>query len=208
MNKQLLPNNSSALEVAAAQALAQMVEIPVPLRDLIDPYKCPLPLLPYLAWAYSVDYWDSDWSEESKREAVAAAYFVHLHKGTFGAVKRVVEPLGYSIQMSEWWQTGDRRGTFRLEIGVQGKGITDEMYFELERLINDAKPRSRHLIGLSINLESKGHSYIAAAAYSGDELTIYPYTPEEIIITGRANHTGSLHQIDTMRIEQCPVNTM
>ncbi len=41
-------------------------------------------------------------------------------------------------------------GTFRLDIGVLETGITEEMYQEMERLIADAKPLSRHLIGLNI----------------------------------------------------------
>lgn len=47
---------------------------------------------------------------------------------------------------------GDKRpaGTFRLDIGVLESGITEEMYLEMERLIADAKPASRHLIGLNI----------------------------------------------------------
>ena len=44
--------------------------------------------------------------------------FIHRHKGTIGALKRVVEPLGYIIKVTEWWQTDDPPGTFRLdEIG-------------------------------------------------------------------------------------------
>lgn len=34
---------------------------------------------------------------------------------------------------------------FRLDIGVHDQGITEETYLELERLISDAKPCSRHL---------------------------------------------------------------
>ncbi len=33
-------------------------------------------------------------------------------KGTIGAVRRVVEPLGYLINVTEWWETSDPPGTF------------------------------------------------------------------------------------------------
>ena len=45
----LLPSNASRLEVLAAQALAQIERVPVPIRDLLNPDRCPVALLPYLA---------------------------------------------------------------------------------------------------------------------------------------------------------------
>lgn len=200
MNDRLLPSGSTQLEVAAAQALAQIGRLKVPLRELWDPQTCPLTLLPYLAWAFSVDRWDENWTESAKRSAVRAAWFVHKHKGTVGALRRVVEPLGYLIRITEWWQTHDNPGTFRLDVGVLQTGITEEMYLELERLIADAKPCSRHLIGLSINLDVTGDFYIAAATYDGEELTVYPYIPETITASG-AGFTGSaIHLIDNLRV--------
>jgi len=200
MNDRLLPSGSTPLEVAAADALSQIAHIPVPLRQLWNPNTCPLPLLPYLAWAFSVDRWDEKWPEAAKRAAVRSALFVHKHKGTTGALRRVVEPLGYLIRITEWWQTHEAPGTFRLDIGVLETGITEEMYQELERLITDAKPCSRHLIGLSINLDVTGDTYIGAATYDGEELTVYPYFPETLIASGSAFTGSAIHLIDNLRV--------
>ncbi len=200
MTDRLMPAGSSVLEVAAAQACAQLETIPVPLRTLWNAYDCPLALLPYLAWAWSVDSWNEKWSESTKRSVVAASRSVHRHKGTIGALRRVVEPLGYLIRVIEWWQSNEQPGTFRLEIGVLDTGITDEMYQELERLIADAKPCSRHLIGLSINLETSGTLPVSVASYAGDTLTVYPYSPE-VISVGGAGYSGvGIHIIDNVRV--------
>lgn len=200
MSDRLLPAGSSVLEVAAAEACAKIEEIPVPLRKLWNSQTCPVELLPYLAWAWSVDRWDSGWSESTKRSVVAASEYVHKHKGTIGSLRRVVEPLGYLIRIVEWWQTNEAPGTFRLDVGVLDTGITEAMYNELERLIADAKPCSRHLIGLSINLDVNGTLPVAAACYSGDELTVYPYTPETIIVTGPGYTGGAVHLIDLTEV--------
>ncbi|WP_350307491.1 MULTISPECIES: phage tail protein I [Photorhabdus] len=200
MNDRLLPTGSTTLEVAAAKACAQLQNISVPLRELWNPDTCPLPLLPYLAWAWSVDRWDENWPEKTKREVVKSSLFLHTHKGTIGAIRRVVEPLGYLIKVQEWWQTNDAPGTFRLDVGVLDSGITEETFLELERLISDAKPVSRHLIGLSVNLDVQGEFYCSAASYSGDDLTVYAYTPEIITISNNAPIGAALHIIDTMRI--------
>ncbi|ENA1773694.1 phage tail protein I [Yersinia ruckeri] len=200
MNNRLLPAGSSPLEIAAAAACAVIADVPVPLRQLWDPDTCPLPLLPYLAWAWSVDRWDESWPEATKRSVVRASFYVHKHKGTISAIRRVVEPLGYLIKVLEWWKTGDAPGTFRLDVGVLETGITEDMYRELERLIDDAKPASRHLIGLSINLDSSGQFYVGAGCYSGDELTVYPYLPEVITVTGSEYTGGTIHMIDEMSV--------
>ncbi|END9089893.1 phage tail protein I [Yersinia enterocolitica] len=200
MNKRLLPVGSTPLEIAAAQACARMADIEVPLSKLWNADTCPLVLLPYLAWAWSVDRWDESWPEATKRSVVKAAYTVHKRKGTIGAIRRVVEPLGYLIKVIEWWKTGETPGTFRLDVGVLETGITEEMYQELERLIDDAKPCSRHLIGLSINLDVNGTIPISAASYDGDEMTIYPYLPETITVSVQGYCGGVVHLIDDMRV--------
>ncbi|CAM6947916.1 MULTISPECIES: phage tail protein I [Enterobacter] len=173
-NTRLLPVGSSSLEVAAARACADIENTPVPLRHLWSADTCPANLLPWLAWAFSVDRWDENWPEATKREVIRAAWFIHAHKGTIGAVRRVVEPLGYLINVTEWWQTNDPPGTFRLDIGVLDTGITEEMYYEMERLIADAKPASRHLIGLNIIQDIPGYLYTGALSYDGDIITVYP----------------------------------
>ena len=168
----LLPVGSSPLEVAAARACAEIENTPVPLRRLWSPDDCPANLLPWLAWAFSVDRWDENWPEATKRDVIRNAWYIHAHKGTIGAVRRVVEPLGYLINVSEWWQTNDPPGTFRLDIGVLETGITEETYYEMERHIADAKPARRHLIGLNIIQDIPGYLYTGALSDDGDIITV------------------------------------
>ncbi|KJH82852.1 phage tail protein I [Stutzerimonas stutzeri] len=199
----LLPPNATELERLAAEALAQLQRVPVPLRDLWNPDTCPAELLPYLAWAYSVDRWSSAWPERAKRDAIRAAYFIHAHKGTIGALRRVVEPLGYLIEIREWWEEAPLGvpGTFRLLVGVLDTGITEVMYQELTWLIDDAKPVSRHLVGLAIGLETRGTIYIAAAAMDGETLTVYPYAPGPIEVSSQSLLFGGAdHSIDTLSV--------
>lgn len=203
MAARLLPGNAHELERHAAEALAQIERVPVPLRELWNPDTCPVELLPYLAWAFSVDRWSQAWPESAKRAAIRTAYFVHSRKGTIGALRRVVEPLGYLIEVREWWEEvpAGVPGTFRLFIGVLDTGIDDAMYQELSFLIDDAKPLSRHLIGLAIGLEVRGHTYIGAAAVYGETLTVYPYAPGPIEVSSPAMLLGgAAHTIDTMSV--------
>lgn len=196
----LLPPGSTPLERRLAQSCSGISDLQVPLRDLWNPATCPVNFLPYLAWAFSVDRWDESWTESVKRRVVQDAFYIHQHKGTISAMRRVVEPFGFLLRIIEWWQSGEVPGTFRLDISVQDQGITEETFLELERLISDAKPCSRHLIGMSINLQSTGEVYAAAGCYSGDTLTVYPWFPETIEVTGEEVTGAAVHIIDTMRI--------
>lgn len=202
MRPHLLPANASQLERLAAQALAEIERTPIPIRDLWNPDTCPAAFLPYLAWAFSVDRWSQAWPLSAKRAAVRAAYFIHSRKGTIGALRRVVEPLGYLIEVHEWWEEvpAGVPGTFRLLIGVLDTGITEAMYQELTWLIDDAKPLSRHLAGLAISLDISGKEYLAAALTTGDELDIYPPAQRDIEVGGTLAWGSREHVIDSMDI--------
>lgn len=199
-NSSLMPSGSSALERRLAEACSGITGLNVPLRDLWNPATCPVSFLPYLAWAFSVDRWDEGWAESVKRQVVLDAFYIHQHKGTISAIRRVVEPFGFLIRVIEWWNNNEAPGTFRLDIGVQDQGITEETYLELERLISDAKPCSRHLLGMSINLQSGGQCFVGVASYDGDDLTVYPYTPDIIAVGGQSYSGAAVHIIDLLEV--------
>lgn len=200
--RSLLPLNSTPLERAIEATFAETTLIP--LRTLYNPDTCPVHLLPHLAWAWSVDRWDPAWPETVKRAAIKASFYIHKHKGTIGALRRVVEPLGYLIEVLEWWQSVPEGvpGTFALKVGVLDTGITEEMYLELERLIDDAKPVSRQLTGLAISLETQGDMNIAACLYEGDTIEVYPPVMRDIEVTGTIGVIGREHTIDTLDVYQ------
>jgi len=198
----LLPGNATELERVAAQALAQIERVPLPLRDLWNPDACPVALLPYLAWAFSVDRWSQSWPESAKRNSIKAAYFIHSRKGTIGALRRVVEPLGYLIEVREWWEELPLGvpGTFRLLIGVLDTGITEAMYQELTWLIDDAKPVSRQLIGLDITLETRLNAHVGFAVYDGDEIDVYPWSNPDLEVVIQGYHGVSDYNLDELDV--------
>ncbi|HIB6166141.1 TPA: phage tail protein I [Klebsiella pneumoniae] len=196
MTSSLLPPGSSALERRLAQACSGISDLNVPLRDLWNPLKCPAKFLPYLAWAFSVDRWEETWTETAKRQAVSDAFWIHQRKGTVAAVKRVIEGLGYSMTIEEWWDVADPAGTFRLEVELNEIGITEAMINELERIIGDAKPVSRHISQLTLSTTTKGTAFVGAAVVEGEIITVYPdgYEPDgSIHYDGQANYDGNYY---------------
>ncbi|CAA0311424.1 phage tail protein I [Klebsiella pneumoniae] len=196
MTSSLLPPGSSALERRLAQACSGISDLNVPLRDLWNPWKCPAKFLPYLAWAFSVDRWEENWTETAKRQAVSDAFWIHQRKGTVAAVKRVIEGLGYSMTLEEWWKVADPAGTFRLEIDLNEIGITEPMIYELERIIGDAKPVSRHISQLTLSLNFTALASIGSAFIDSEVITVYPpeYVPDGgIYYDGQQDYSGNVY---------------
>lgn len=86
----LLPRNASKFEIAGSEITGRVDHIETPLRDLWRPEDIRADLLPWLAWALSVDHWDDDWPTERKRAVVMQAIEVHRRKGTLWAIKQNV----------------------------------------------------------------------------------------------------------------------
>lgn len=91
----LLPPTATDQERALSESVARLGAIDVPLASLWDPQTCPVALLPWLAWALSVDEWDPAWSEQVKRDVLAASIELHQLKGTVYAVRRAITSQGY-----------------------------------------------------------------------------------------------------------------
>lgn len=184
MNNSLMATGSSVLEQRAAEACAVISDLSVPLRDLWNPWKCPVKFLPYLAWAFSVDRWEETWSEVEKRQEISDAFWIHQRKGTISAIRFVIEKMGYSISIDEWWQVADPAGTFRLEVDINDIGLTPSMLSDLNRLIDETKPVSRHLAQMNIAAKVNGDIHSGTALCCGEIISIYPedYEPEENII--------------------------
>lgn len=104
MARDLLPPNASPLLRAIAAANARLGEVPVPIRDLMNPDTIRLDLLPWLAWHLGVVTWKDDWPERIKRARVKAAIPIARKNGTAAAVREVVESFGGNIAMREWFE--------------------------------------------------------------------------------------------------------
>ncbi|EME8412182.1 TPA: phage tail protein I [Klebsiella michiganensis] len=193
MSNSLLPPSSTAWLRYTEAGCARLSAIAVALRTLWTPTASPVDLLPYLAWALSVDRWDKDWPADRKIAAIQRSYWLHRRKGTRAAVRRVVEDMGFSATFAEWFEVGDTPGTFRLEVDIKEVGLTAKTLAELNRLINDAKPVSRHLAQLNIAAKMRGDIRVGSTLSSGEIISIYPpdYEPEEnILYNGVIFHDG------------------
>lgn len=196
MSNSLLPPSSGNWLRHTEAGTARLSAITVALRTLWTPTDCPVDLLPYLAWALSVDRWDKNWPAERKIAAIQKSYWLHRRKGTRAAVRRVVEDMGFSATFAEWFEAGDAPGTFRLEVDINEVGLTPKTLSELNRLIDDAKPVSRHISQMNIASVTLGPVSVGASSGCGEIISVYPeeYQPEDnFLYNGVIFHDGNFN---------------
>ncbi|RVU83833.1 phage tail protein I [Leucothrix sargassi] len=125
-----LLDNHTPVELALEQVAGQQIEaLPILVRALNDPDNCPADLLPWLAWALSVDHWSTDWSEERKREVCRVSRRVHRHKGTLGAVTAALGALDITLQIIE---PKDREPAEAVPHQLLVNAFVDPLYLQAE----------------------------------------------------------------------------
>lgn len=151
--KTILPNNVSDLERDLELALARIEQIKLPIATLWDPWQCPISVLPFLAWALSVDQWHSHWPDIVKRRVVANTLSVHRNKGTRRAVEQALSDLGVNVDLVEWFEQSPQGppGTFEVTAWVN-ENITPQqdcllnaaLYAQIQRAIVNSKNARSH----------------------------------------------------------------
>lgn len=169
---ELLPPSATPQERALAETAARVSTVPTPARDLWNPDTCPVELLPWLAWAFSLDDWDVTWTEAQQRAAVKASYSVHRYKGTIGSVKDALQALGLGVQVQEWFNqipAGDPY-TYKLLLEVNQYGVSLAQLETIQAVVENAKNLRSHMTTLDLTVASNATVYIGAVAMSGNEI--------------------------------------
>jgi phage tail P2-like protein len=174
----LLPPNATPQETAIEAATARIADVPVPNATLWNPATCPAALLPWLAWALSVDEWDGTWPEARQRAVIAASIGVHRRKGTRGAVVAALAAAEYETELVEWFADSPAAApyTFRAVVDITDRSITEAIQDEIIRLIEATKNLRSHMTRIRFRASASGIVYAAAWALSGETTTVYPYS--------------------------------
>ncbi|MEX0319447.1 MAG: phage tail protein I [Ruegeria sp.] len=176
----ILPPNRSNMEASLEQAIRVADPDLAPVATLMNPDACPAALLGWLAWAMSVDEWDPDWPEETKRNAVAASVAIHRRKGSLRSVRDALAAFGFGAAAivegygaftyngelthdgSEDYGQPDHWAEFRVYLE---RPITIDQADLLKRILRNVAPARCHLKGLYFT--EAANRYNAAITYDG-----------------------------------------
>jgi phage tail P2-like protein len=184
----LLPANSTRFERALATAITEPIAaIPDPFRTIWDADTCPLALLPWLAWAFSVDRWDTNWSEAQKRGAVRASMSIHRRKGTVGALKESLGALGHELDVREWHQLEPVKGdpyTFSVRVTVDQEGVPDPAAFDNIVSVAEATKNVRsRLVSVDVLGRTTAAICFAGASACGETVSLTSYSDHATVIS-------------------------
>ncbi len=171
----LLPSNATPAERALSETLARTLSVPTPVRDVWNPATCPASVLPWLAWAFSVDNWDPAWTDAQKRQTIATSVAIHRYKGTIGAVREVIAALGVNCQIQEWFNQSPPGApyTFRLILDADQGAIPQPVLAKLIQVVTSTKNLRSHLDAVVPGVTSEARIYVGAVANLGSEITVH-----------------------------------
>lgn len=170
----LLPPNATPLERRLEQVGAAIGNLPTPIRSMWNADACPADLLPWLAWGFGVDVWDSDWSEEQKRAAIKASLFVKKHKGTIGAVTRALAALGYDVTIQEWFNQIPVGAPYTFDVLLDSNqvGIDADALKIIRHLIETYKNLRSHLMRVKPSVTTRGGPVVGGYLKTGVEVVV------------------------------------
>lgn len=105
-------------------------------ETLANPEICDEKYLPFLAYAFKVDFWDESLSVEDKRALIKQSLALHKYKGTIWAIERVFEALNIKAVISEWFDYDGEPYHFKIDLSLEDKEITPQRANELRKYVN------------------------------------------------------------------------
>lgn len=174
----LLPSNATAQERAQAETVARISDVPVVVREVWTPDTCPENVLPWLAWAFSVDDWDTNWTTEQKRQTIKQSIVSQRIKGTTGAVKKQLAALGYDVQIVEWFKQtpAGEPYTFEIYITASQYPLSQADLKKIFQVIDTNKNLRSHMGNPHLTVKTDAETYAAIIAGTGNEINLTNYT--------------------------------
>lgn len=171
---ELLPPNATPQEVALTGTVGRLSSVPVPVRDVWDADTCPVGLLPWLAWAYSVDEWSINWTPEQQRAAIKRSVSVHRYKGTIGAVREALDALGFGVVIQEWFNKMPEGEpyTFSVQLTTDQVGIDQAALAKIFEIINSTKNLRSHLEGIEPIVVTRSEVFLGGVSGIGTEVDV------------------------------------
>lgn len=169
MSDDLLPSNATQFERNLSLMSQGIFDIPVIVKQVWNANEAPVEVLPWLAWALSVDNWDTSWTEEQKRNVIRNAPETQKIKGTLGAIQLQLASVGIDVQIQEWMNQipqGDPY-TYILHVNVDQYPLNQATLQKIIQLIETTKNVRSHMSTAKINVRSEAHGYAVATSRAG-----------------------------------------
>lgn len=138
---------------------------------------------------WSLPYWESLFRIKPKDNQTIGerrrAVILRMNE-YFPVTRRRMESIVDTFTENGGTAINDRRGDYIFEVILKNSGSID--LIEMIAAIEDTKPA--HLDYHITQESNENHIYVSALALSGEQVTIYPWAPEEIQLETRVDFGG------------------
>lgn len=101
-------------DIVAGKAINTLSSEIEAFKTLANPLLCEAEYLPYLAYAYKVDFWSEELKEEEKRELIKKSVLLHRYKGAVWCIEEILKLLNLS--------TADEPATIKEGLSIKYDG--------------------------------------------------------------------------------------
>lgn len=124
-------------------------------------------VLDILAYDFKVDWWDTAYTLEEKRETLKGAWEVHRHLGTKRAVETAISAIYPNGKVKEWFDYGGEPYHFRLEIDTSREARTIEQQNQVLDRVGYYKNLRSHLDSITYNFYFPENETVRAGGVMG-----------------------------------------
>jgi phage tail P2-like protein len=138
-----------------------------------------------LAWQFHVDFYSVDFPIHVKRNLIKDSKRIHRLKGTPLGVEHLLSDIFGSSKLVEWFEYDGEPFMFKVKVDVENN--INLLLDKFEESINSVKNTRSHLEKIEIYTVSKCNTYIGSTTICGEEVTVLPWSPKDLLSKGSFN---------------------
>ncbi|WP_151803180.1 phage tail protein I [Acinetobacter guillouiae] len=167
----LLPPNATKLEKNIEQLGEKITALPVPFVDLHRIHLCPVAHLPWLAWEHRVEYWQPNWAESQKRNAITESKAFNAQRGTRSSIESLLSTVVPQFQLTPWHALIPKQPPFTFIVNIPTSYLLtiDQLLQVLTAIEATKSARDEYSITAKVKIES--HFNVVGASHTG--ATVY-----------------------------------
>ena len=167
----LLPPNATKLEKNIEQLGEKITALPVPFIDLHRIHLCPVAHLPWLAWEHRVEYWQPNWDESQKRNAITESKAFNAQRGTQSSIKSLLSTVVPHFQLTAWHELTPKQLPFTFIVNIPTTYLLsiDQLLQILTAI--EATKSARDAYSITAKVKTESHFNVVGASHTG--ATVY-----------------------------------
>lgn len=163
----LLPPNATKLEINVEQLGIKITQLEVPFVKIHRIAQCPNNVLAWLAWEYRVEYWNPDWTEVEKRQAIVESVNFNKRRGTRYSIEGLLLSVISDFKVITWHEQTTKRQPFTFIVDIpKNHPVTIDQLLQIYICV-DATKSTRDLYSIAAQIHTDNQFYVGGAAVFG-----------------------------------------